>query len=266
MNFIRVYAIFLRQIFLIQNNKTRLVNIFTWISIDTILWGFITRYLDRIGHSGFSFTTTVLGAVVLWNFLIRIQQGLMLSFFEDMWSCNLLNLFASPLRIREYLSGLVISSLATSIAGLSIMILIAWVMFVYNIFQFGVLLVPFLSIILVFGLALGIFATALVLRFGPPAEWVAWIIPFVLDPFTGIFYPISALPKALQPIAAILPPTYVFEGMRGALLSGKFSVSHLVVGISIAFVYLIISCLFFLYIYRIVLRKGLIARLTAENL
>jgi len=143
---------------------------------------------------------------------------------------------------------------------------IAWVMFVYNIFQFGVLLVPFLTIILVFGLALGIFATALVLRFGPPAEWIAWIIPFVLDPFTGIFYPISALPKVLQPISAILPPSYVFEGMRSALFSGKFSVSHLIVGISIAFVYLITSCLFFLYIYRIVLRKGLIARLTAENL
>ncbi|MCF6155134.1 MAG: ABC transporter permease [Candidatus Brocadia sp.] len=266
MDFRRVYAIFLRQIFLIRNNKTRLVNIFMWISIDTILWGFITNYLDSMGHSGFSFSTTVLGAVVLWNFLIRIQQGLMLSFFEDMWSCNLLNLFASPLRIREYLSGLVISSLATSIAGLSVMLFIAWGMFLYNIFQFGVLLVPFLGIMLVFGFALGIFTTALVLRFGPPAEWIAWIIPFVLDPFTGIFYPISALPKILQPISAILPPSYVFEGMRGALLSGKFSVSHLIAGISIAFVYLIISCLFFLYIYRIVLRKGLIARLTAENL
>lgn len=202
----------------------------------------------------------------MWNFLIRIQQGLMLSFFEDMWSCNLLNLFASPLRIREYLSGLVISSLATSFAGLSVMLFIAWIMFVYNIFQLGVLLVPFLAIILVFGLALGIFTTALVLRFGPPAEWIAWIIPFVLDPFTGIFYPVSALPGYLQPISVILPTSYVFEGMRSALFSGKFPVSYLIVGISTAFVYLIVSYLFFLYIYRIVLRKGLIARLTAENL
>lgn len=266
MDFIRVYAIFLRQIFLIRNNKTRLVNIFMWITIDTILWGFITHYLDVVGHAGFSFTTTVLGAVVLWNFLIRIQQGLMLSFFEDMWSCNLLNLFASPLRIREYLFGLVISSLVTSIAGLSVMLLVAWMMFVYNILQFGVLLVPFLAIILVFGLALGIFTTALVLRFGPPAEWIAWIIPFVLDPFVGIFYPISALPKILQPIAAIIPPSYIFEGMRSAVFTGKFSVFHLVTGISIACVYLIASCVFFLYIYRIVLRRGLIARLTAENL
>lgn len=266
MDFVRVYAIFLRQIFLIRNNKTRLVNIFMWISIDTILWGFITHYLDTLGRSGFSFTTTALGAIVLWNFLIRIQQGLMLSFFEDMWSCNLLNLFASPLRIREYLFGLIVSSLTTSAAGLGVMLLIAWVMFVYNIFQFGILLVPFLAIILIFGLALGIFATALVLRFGPPAEWIAWIIPFVIDPFTGIFYPISALPKVLQPISAILPPSYVFEGMRDALLTGKFSVSDLIVGISIAWVYLIISYLFFLYIYRIVLRRGLIARLTAENL
>lgn len=190
----------------------------------------------------------------------------MLSFFEDMWSCNLLNLFASPLRIREYLSGLVVSSLATGAAGLSVMLLIAWVMFLYNIFQFGVLLVPFLAIILVFGLALGIFATALVLRFGPPAEWIAWIIPFVLDPFTGIFYPVSALPKVLRPVSAILPPSYVFEGMRGALFSGKFSVISLAAGLSIACVYLFASCLFFLYIYRSVLRRGLLGRLTAENL
>src|SRR3546814_2753490 len=83
-----------------------------------VLWGFITRYLNSVGPSGMDFVPTLLGAVLLWDFFSRVMQGVTTAFFEDVWSRNFLNVFASPLTIAEYISGLVLTSVITSIVGL----------------------------------------------------------------------------------------------------------------------------------------------------
>ncbi len=265
MNFRRVYAIFIRQLFLIRHNFTRLVNIFVWITVDIILWGFITRYLDSVTAVGFSFVPVLLGAVVLWDFLIRIQQGVMLAFFEDMWQRNFFNFFASPLTIPEYVTGLVITSIITSFAGLVVMLGLALLLFGFNIFVLGGSLILFLLILFLFGLTLGIFAAGVVLRFGPAAEWFVWPIPFIISPLAGVFYPTTALPDFLQNFASLVPPAYAFNGLRQILQTGQIPGFELLVGIGLGLVYLFFAYLFFVRIYKYVIRSGLISRFTAEN-
>jgi ABC-2 type transport system permease protein len=68
----------------------------------------------------------------------------------------------------------------------------------------------------------GIFVTGLVLRNGLGAENLAWSIMFLFMPLTCVYYPVSALPAWLQPVAWALPPTYVFEGMRALLIQHVF--------------------------------------------
>lgn len=194
MNFSRIYAIFIRQLFVIRHNPARLVGIFLWIALDMVLWGFITRYLDAAGQSLFSFATTILGAIILWGFFIRIQQGVMTAFLEDIWSKNFMNFFASPLKTGEYIGGLILYSILFGVLGLAMMILIAGIGFGYNILIVGLHLFPFLAVLVIFGIALGIFVSAIVFRFGPSAEWLAWPLIFALSPFIGIYYPISTLP------------------------------------------------------------------------
>src|SRR3989338_3773921 len=125
MSIIRIYAIFLRQMFLLRHNWTRFSNLFVWIVIDVFLWGFITQYLDTVSNSGFSFVPVLLGAILLWDFLVRIQQGVILALFEDVWSQNFINFFASPLTIREYAVGLICTSVVTGVAGFMTIFLIA---------------------------------------------------------------------------------------------------------------------------------------------
>ena len=90
---------------------------FAWVAIDIVLWGFITRYLNSVSHGGFNFVPALLGAVLLWDFLTRVMQGVTMAFFEDVWSRNFLNFFATPLRISEYLAGLVITGVGDQPAG-----------------------------------------------------------------------------------------------------------------------------------------------------
>ncbi|MDO8561180.1 MAG: ABC transporter permease [bacterium] len=265
MSFIRIYAIVVRQMFLLRHNPTRFFNIFVWVALDIIMWGFVTKYLDSFAYSGFSFVPLFLGAVVLWDFLTRVSQGVMLAFFEDMWSRNFLNLFASPLGIGEYTTGLVLTSVITSLAGFLFMLSVSGFAFGLSFFKFGLLLIPFLLILFIFGLALGVFTVGIVLRFGPSAEWLAWPLPFLLNPFSGVFYPVATLPGVLQGISKIVPTSYVFEGMRSVLFSGQVSSVELATGIALSCFYLFAAYLFFKGIYRRALRNGLLARFAAEG-
>jgi ABC-2 type transport system permease protein len=251
--------------FLLRHNWTRFSNIFVWIFLDIVMWGFITKYLNSVGNVEFSFVPLLLGAVILWDFLIRASQGIMLAFFEDMWSRNFLNLFASPLSTAEYITGLVLTCTVTSAAGLAIMLAAAGFIFGFHLFQFGLLLIPFLLILFLFGLAIGIFTTGLVLRLGPSAEWIAWPLPFLLSPFAGVFYPVSILPQALQVISKLVPASYVFEGMRSFLFSGEVSRAGLAIGIALSLFSLILAYLFFIYIYKHALKTGLLTRFSAEE-
>jgi ABC-2 type transport system permease protein len=194
------------------------------------------------------------------------MQGVTTAFFEDVWSRNFLNIFATPLRISEYLSGLVLSSIATSLVGLIAMLALSSTIFGLSFFVYGAMLAAFLLVLFLFGIALGIFACGMVLRLGPASEWLIWPIPALLSPFAGVFYPVGTLPQWMQYVSRLLPPSYVFEGMRGIVSRGVFSGATLLWSCSLAIAYLLLACFFFTSIYRHALRTGLIARYSAESI
>ncbi len=41
---------------------------------------------------------------------------------------------------------------------------------------------------------------------------------FFVQPLGAVYYPVTTLPAWLQPFSWMLPPTYVFEGLRGVLI------------------------------------------------
>jgi ABC-2 type transport system permease protein len=266
MNFQRTGAIVLRQFYLLRGSPARVLPLFAWVAIDMVLWGFITKYLNSVASSGFNFVPTLLGAVLLWDFFIRVMQGVTMAFLEDVWSRNFLNFFATPLSISEYVSGLVLSSIGTSSIGMVVMLVLATMVFGLSFFTYGAMLVPYLLVLFLFGIALGITGSAIVLRLGPASEWFIWPIPALLSPFAGVFYPLRTLPQWMQYLSHLLPPSYVFENMRRIILGGSASGSELAWGGTLALLDIVLACWFFAYIYRHAVRTGLIARYSAESL
>jgi ABC-2 type transport system permease protein len=261
----RPRAIVLRHFYLIRGSPARLLPLFAWVCVDVVLWGFITRYLNAVSGAGVDFVRTMLGAVLLWDFFVRVMQGVTTAFFEDVWSRNFLNLFATPLTISEYVTGLVTSSIATSSLGLAAMVLIATTVFGLSFFTYGVMLAPFLLVLFLCGIALGIVGIALVLRFGPASEWLIWPIPALLSPFAGVFYPLSTLPRWMQWVSRLLPPSYVFEGMRRIVYGGAMPGSALAGGLCLAAIYVVLAGWLFSRVYRRAVRTGLLARYSAES-
>ena len=266
MTFSRVAAIVLRQVYLLRGSPQRILPMFAWVAIDIVLWGYITRYLNSVAGPGFNFVPALLGAVLLWDFLTRVMQGVTMAFFEDVWSRNFLNLFATPLSTAEYLCGLVATAIGTSLLGLIAMLAIATAVFGLSVFGYGAALAPFLLVLFISGIALGILGAGIVLRLGPASEWLIWPIPTLVSPFVGVFYPTTVLPGWMQAVSRALPPAYVFEGMRAVVKGQAAPWDKLALGAGLAALYVVLACLFFARVYRLAIRTGLIARYSAESI
>lgn len=266
MSFLRIYSIVLRQLYLIRGSFSRVFPLFSWIAVDMVLWGFLTRYLNTVVAGRVDFVPILLGAVLLWDFFIRIMQGVTMAFFEDVWSRNFLNVFATPILVSEYVSGLILTSIATSMIGVAVILVIATACFQLSLVIYGVMAIPFVLILFLFGIALGIVGCALVLHFGPASEWFIWPIPALISPFAGVLYPIATLPQWMQSVSRLLPPSYVFENLRAIIAGRAPSWSALAWGGGLAIVYVWLAYLFFARVYRRALRTGLIARYSAESL
>lgn len=266
MNLKRSLAVALRQFYLLRGSPVRILPVFAWIGIDIVLWGFISRYLNTVTSTKFSFVPALLGAVLLWDFLVRVMQGITTTLLEDVWSRNFLNVFATPLTIAEYAAGLVISSVVTSTAALLVVLVLAGVAFGLSYFVFGLLIIPLVMSLFVFGVALGIFGCYVLLRFGPAAEWLIWPIPAVLAPLACVYYPLAALPAWMQILSRAIPPSYVFEALRTAVRRGSVSGWAILEGFALAVLYVLLAGWCFTRAYKRVVQTGLIARYSAESL
>ena len=111
MKFHRVYALIARHLYLYRRSLPRIMEIFYWPFLDLVIWGFITLYLAKYQKEVPGFVAFFLGALILWDMLFRSQQGITISFLEELWARNLMNLFASPLKPSEFLAATMVMSI-----------------------------------------------------------------------------------------------------------------------------------------------------------
>ena len=105
MNVRIIWALTLRYLFLYTRNWVRIAELIFWPTMELVTWGFLTQYLDtKMGAAESGPITWLLGGVILWDVMFRSQQGVAISFLEDVWTRNLLNVFVAPVRPAEYLS------------------------------------------------------------------------------------------------------------------------------------------------------------------
>ncbi len=153
-----------------------------------------------------------------------------MSFLEEMWSRNLGNLMMSPLTPIEFLLSLMIMSLIRLAIGVVPMAVMASLFFDFNLFGLGLALVAFFCNLIFTSWSVGIIVSGLVVRNGMGAESLAWTLMFILLPLACVYYPVSVLPVWLQWVAWLLPPTYVFEGMRALMIDKVFRSDLMIAG------------------------------------
>jgi ABC-2 type transport system permease protein len=227
-SFTRVGALVMRYLYLMRSSWPRLLELVYWPAVQMVTWGFLQTYIrDQAGVSGVGGALavaggTLIGALLLWDTLFRCQLGFSVSFMEEMWSRNIANLFISPLRPIEFVAALMTMSLIRMTIGLVPVTLLAFWFFGFNLWGLGFALVGFVVNLVLTSWAIGLTVSGLVLRNGLGAEGLAWSVLFFILPFACVYYPVAVLPHWLQIVAWCLPPTYVFEGLRAAIVDHAF--------------------------------------------
>ncbi|MGZ9189520.1 MAG: ABC transporter permease [Nitrospira sp.] len=223
----RIEALMARHLYLYQRSLPRALEVFYWPFLDLAIWGFLTLYLTQHQAGVPTFITFLMGALILWDTLFRSQQAITLSFLEDLWARNLINVFGSPLRPSEFLVASMMISILKVIVVSVIMAACALLFYSYNVLAMGVWLLPFVLNLVVTGWVIGVLTTSLIMRFGQESAILAWSMVFLFQPISCVFYPMEVLPGWLQPIAFANPASHIFEGMRAVLVTGASPLPHL---------------------------------------
>tara|TARA_Y100001958_G_C20872480_1_gene306116 strand:- start:46 stop:606 length:561 start_codon:yes stop_codon:yes gene_type:complete len=180
-------------------------------------------------------------------------------FLEEIWSRNFTNLFIAPLKIKEIITSLIFTALIRTLIGLVPAIILTSPLFGVSLLKLGFPLLFLFISLYIFGITLGLYVSAGLMRFGPSFENIAWSSLFLLAPLGCIYYPIEILPSFFQLIAKGLPLVYIFDETRNILINGDINFDNLRYAYFLNLVYFIFGiCLFYYSFLRARIKGTLI--------
>ncbi|MDO8657523.1 MAG: ABC transporter permease [Candidatus Levybacteria bacterium] len=251
MSLTRIKGMILQELFITKRSLEVFFDIFFFSLMTTIVFGLVSVYLtSKINPSSAHF----LFIGILLMEIIRIAQySTSTGVLWNIWARNLSNLFISPLSITEYMIAQMLSGTIKSLFTFSLISMLAAVLFNFNILNVGLLnLFLFYINLVIFAWSFGIFVLGLIFRYGTRIQSLAWGLIFVIQPLTAAFFPIEVLPKPIQSISNLLPPTHIFEAARGNLINPSTNWAQL----GIASFENIILFILSLYFFKIMFNKS----------
>ena len=259
----RIGGILLRYLYLHTRSLPRLFEIFFWPVMELLVWGFVSVYFQSlVADPATKIAAILVSAMVFWDILYRSQQAVSIAVVEDIWTQNILNILISPLRIWEWLVATFVYGFMKITMITLLLSAIALGLYHFNLFQsLGLLMIPLLVNLLFFGWALGVFTSALVIRWGHSAEALIWGIPYLVQPVSAIYYPVSVLPAPLQWVAKSIPSTYVFEGIRQVTKTHTLPWEYFWTALGLNLLYFLLASLFFGKMFRSARNSGRLGRL-----
>lgn len=259
----RIAAVLMRYLYLHKRSLPRFLELIFWPVMDLLVWGFVTVYIQKVAQDDLSrIVVFLINALIFWDILYRSQQGVTISFMEEIWHQNMINMLVSPLRLWEWLTATYLYGMLKTVVITCILAVIAAFLYHFHLIDsLGFALLPLVANLLLFGWTLGTFTSALLIRWGYSAEALVWGIPFLFQPISAVFYPLSVLPLWMKPLALSLPSTYVFEGMRFALNTGTIPWQHTLTALGLNLFYFLLGTLFFQKMFQAARESGRLVRL-----
>lgn len=261
MQFTRIMALVQRSMKLTYRGIDPLIDIFYWPLLDIVVWGFAGTWVSLTAHKSVSFIWLI--NIVIWQACVRVNFDVSLNLLVELWSRNMVNLFATPVQISEWMVAAMVTGLIDALLVVFYGAALVAVLYKVNIFSIGWLFIPLLILVILPGWAVGFFSAGLLITGGQKIQKLVWVLAWFFAPFSALFYPMSAVPKWVAFIAKFVPMSYVFEGLRTYATSGSFPLYNLAMSLLLSCLYLTLSLIFFIRMFHKSRAEGL-ARLEAE--
>jgi ABC-2 type transport system permease protein len=176
------------------------------------------------GNTGFAaytgtadYMSFVLVGTVLASYIAAVFWGMGFALKSEMDSGVLESNWLTPIPRPLMLVGQTLASLAITTVNSAVMLLLAWLLFGFqvsgNLLAAALTLLPMLVALYGFGFA---FASLVLLM--KDANTLVDVSNFLVSMLSGSQFPVSVLPRLLLPLALALPLTYGFDAVRAYLL------------------------------------------------
>jgi ABC-2 type transport system permease protein len=103
MDFLPISGIYLRHIRLIKNYFNRVLFLFYWPTLDILMWGFVGKYLQEMQGNANAEMIFIL-SMLLWAVFARVGMEIFMCLLEEIWSQNVINVFASPITLWQWIT------------------------------------------------------------------------------------------------------------------------------------------------------------------
>lgn len=250
-----VWAMVIRHIYQILNDRWRLINTFYWHILDIILMGYLSTWVQSDVSNKFG--VMILVPIFFWNLVTRANFDVSWNMMEEIWSKHIPNLFSSPLNIYEWILSSFIFALISLSLVFSVLSLILFFVYDYNILVFGLNLIFILASIFIAGLTIGLLAASFLIYWGDRVTSLAFMLGWIFSIFSGAYYPIDILPNWIQKISYMLPFSYIFQSIRSILDNRMITISDIYFCLFINLIYLFAMCLFFRWMFEKSRSRGL---------
>jgi ABC-2 type transport system permease protein len=128
-------------------------------------------------------------------------------------------LFVTPVTPRDFISGLVLSR--SLICLVQLVVLLGIAVFLFDVSIAGNPLILLLVVLLGTTLFLSMgFCMGSIAKSQPAIMAIGNVVTFPQMFLSGIFYPIDILPKLIQPVAEVLPLSFLVTALRELMVSG----------------------------------------------
>lgn len=253
----RLTAFWLRHLYPLRRDFDLLSDMLYWPIIDVLLWGITSQWLGTASSEAGVISASILIGLIIWNVIWRSQSEISRNLIDEIWNNNLVNLFSTPLTLREW----VVAALALSVMKLAftatVITTVIFLLYRVNLLILGFWIVPFFILAVMTGWWVGFISAGIVIRWGPKLQTVVWTLPGILLPFSAVFFPLALLPTFLRPISYLIPTTYVFESMRSLLTTGTVDLRYLGISLILNLIYLSLALVWFAASFKQSLRLGL---------
>jgi ABC-2 type transport system permease protein len=259
MSFERIRAVLLQEAYITLRSVEVLFDLPFWSLITVVVFGFVTLFLSTVMDP--TAARYLYMGTLMWEIIRITQYSMSLGALWNVWSRNFSNMFIAPLSMSEYVVAQMLSGAVKAVLLFGMVAFIAAVVFDFNMLNmgFGNLALGFLNL-LCFAYSIGLFILGIIFRLGPRIQALAWGLVWIFQPLTAAYYPLSVMPPALQSVALLFPPTYVFEAARAGLSSPGVQGELFAIAAIENVVYFALSVGFFEYMYRRSRQTGQFAR------
>lgn len=256
MSWQRIIGVFFRYFYVAKKGVHQLSDLFYWPLVDILIWGLTSFWIENQSHVN-NLPLILMTGLIFWQIVWRGSVDISTNLLQEFWHRNLVNLFSTPLKISEWIAGMILLCFCKLIITVSFGALAVYILFALNVFNVGWAFLPFTASLLIFGWTLSFLSSSMIIYWGHKVEMFAWMTAFLFAPFSAIFYPVAILPKWAQIISWCLPTTYIFEGMRAILEKGTFELHYFWISMALNVVYLAASLLLFKWMFEKTREKGL---------